>query len=374
MTTSTLLKNFSFVVAEDVLPVATPTRSTIGTDRMSDLIARNEKYDSFKRDIIVAPTAIQLRPEGGFSINGEGGFTLEDHALRQAGQRLGLPFFDGALSGKDTKAYIERFPQHYGPIWQSLSEGYEATGNGSRQVLARTYGDNAIRAYMSDRFTAIDNRDMLGILKDYLDSAQDGQYQLVRPWISRDGMTVDVIFPNDGGGYSFRPNNTNGDDSGYGFGVRIRTGEIGNYSPSVAPLLQRHACTNSVVSTDKGITLKQQGNREVKMNLLISAIGETLQSGVELVKRLIAARNVKLPKMASIISEMVRKEEWSEEVQLRFSAGTENQDSLWGIVNGLTYAAHASEIGAEQATAMEEFAGALLFNPALLNKYVLVER
>lgn len=376
MTTSTLLPNFTFVVADNVANnEIAPTRSKrIGEETISDLIARNALYDAKKRDILATPTNIQLRPEGGFSINGEGTFKLEPHALRQAAQRLGLPFFDGVLSAKDTEAYINRFPQHFAPIWQSLSEGYEATGSGSRQVMARTYNEDAIHAYMSDKFTAINNSDMLGILKDYLDTENEGKYKLVRPYIGRDGMTVDVIFPNDGGGYSFKPQHDNGDGSGYGFGVRIQTGEIGNISPRVAPLLQRHACTNSIVSVDHGITVKQQGNKETKMNLLVAAVGETLQASVELINRMIAARNLKLPKLASIISEMVKKEEWSEEIQMKISFGTENQESLWGLVNGLTFAAHDAEMSAEDSILMEEKAGAILFNPNLLRPYVTVER
>lgn len=377
MTTSTLAPNFTFVVADSNVTnneIAPARSKRIGEERISDLIARNALYDAKKRDITTRPSQIQLRPEGGFSIDGQGSFTMEPHALRQAAQRLGLPFFESALSAKDTEAYISRFPQHFSPIWQSLSEGYEATGKGNREVLARTYNETSVRAYMSDKFTAINNADMLGILQDYLDTANKGQYKLVRPFVGRDGMTVDVIFPNDGGGYSFKPQNDNGDGSGYGFGVRIQTGEIGNISARVAPLLQRHSCTNSIVATDKGITVKQNGNKDVKLQLLITAIGDTLNANVEMINRMISARNMKLPQIASIISKMVEKEGWGEEVQMKLSYGTENHESFWGLINGITYAAHAAEMPAEQSIEMEQFAGAMLFDPNLLRPYVTVER
>lgn len=154
--------------------------------------------------------------------------------------------------------------------------------------------------------------------------------------------------------------------------MRIRTGEIGNVRPMVAPLLQRHSCTNSIVATDKGITLKQQGDKSTKMALLIAAVGDTLQCGVELINQMIKARTQRLPKMGELIAKMAEKEQWSEEVTLKLSYGTENQESLWGLVNGLTFAAHAvEEMPAEQSVMLEEMAGAILFRPALLNKYAM---
>ena len=382
-----LLSNLTFVVAEDFNDpeTITPRRVTSVQDgmKLSHLIERNAQYEALKRDFRAAPTAIELQTNGKFTINGEGSYTLESHALRQAAQRIGLaasnqaaetyckPNIAGALAAKDTELYITAYPQHFAPIWNAMSAIYEGTGNGDRTVLARTYADNTIRAYMSDKFSAIDNGDMLNILNGFLEDENHGQYKLVRPYLSRDEVVVDVIFPTDTGSFNIKHPGDDDPRGGYGFGVRITTGEIGNRSPKVMPLIQRHSCTNSIVVDADGtsVTVKQQGNKETKLQLLIAAIGNALTAAPELVNKLIAARRMTLPKMSQLVSSMVDKHGWNEEVQFSFTIGTENHESVWGIVNGLTYAAHNVDMPAADAIAMEEYAGQILWNPRILNTY-----
>ena len=151
-----------------------------------------------------------------------------------------------------------------------------------------------------------------------------------------------------------------GGDSPYGVGCLIRSGEIGNVSPAVLPFIQRHACTNSTVWEAGGIKLKQTGDRRTKLMLIIAAMGEALGACGDLIQRMVQAQYDELPALDQIIDGLAAKFEWSQELTFAVVHGSENQRTVAGLVNGLTYAAHAVAMPAQQAVNLEMLGGKLL--------------
>ena len=329
------------------------TGRQMGGDNLTiaDLVAQNAQYDAFKQDFEVPASDFQLEPEGGFSISGgENRFSLEDSALVQLAARLGQAFFGQSMNRDYTRALINKLPNLFAPIINSHAAEY------GKNIFVRTYGDS-VRAFMSDRFTHIDNADMLGILKDFLEDPKrnGGGYSLVRPYVGRDELNVRIMFRN-----VLPP----GADGPYGIGCAVRTGEVGNLSPTVMPFIQRHACTNSTMWEEGGIKLKQSGNRANKLMLIIGAMGEALQATQELIQRMVKAQYEQLPSIDDLINSMAEANDWSTQVTFNVVHGTNNNPTLFGLVNGLTYAAHASELPAHEAVELELLGGKVLMGGA----------
>ena len=323
---------------------------------IDDLMLRCQEYDAWKRDYEVKASDFRLHPNGRFSVgSSEGLYTLEEAALTQLCARYGKPFFGGALPRDYTRALIEQHPAAYAPILHDHARAY------GKSIFLRTYGES-VRAFMSDRFTHIDNADVLGILREYLHSPKNGgTYTLVRPYVGRDELSVRVmvrsVLPQEG-------------DGPYGVGCVIRTGEVGNVSPAVLPFIQRHACANSTIWEEGGIKLKQTGDRRNKLMLLIAAMGEALQSCGDLINRMVQAQYEQLPGLDSIIDGMADKFGWGQELTFAVVHGTENERTVAGLVNGITYAAHATGIPAQQAISLELLGGKVLMaKPAYVQQF-----
>lgn len=352
------MTSMQWSVAPAIAPVDTGKQMDKQNLTIDDLLTKNAEYDAFKRDYEIPSTHLWLDHTGVFGLSdGERRIVtlahIEDGALKQMCARYGNAFMGGAIPFQYARSLIDQHPDLYRHILDNHARDY------GKNIFLRTYADG-IRAVMSDRFTHIDNKDVLGMLKTYLDDKGGGNYTLVRPYIGRDGMNVRIMVK------SVMPPDT---DSPYGLGCVIRTGEIGNTSPQVLPFIQRHSCTNSTVWVDGGITLRQQGQRDSKLMVIAGAIGEAIQSSVNVVKRMLAARYEALPTLASVIGNICEEEGWGEEVKFGIIQGTERQDTVAGLVNGLTAAAHHPELDAETAISMEMLGGKLLMEPAYIKSY-----
>ncbi len=352
MNTHSTLSLLNWQVAPETAPADDRQQMRADGLTIDHLIARCNEFDRWKLDHETKATDFALQSTGGFTIANDATrqhYHLEESALVQMCARYGKPFFGGALPRDYTKALIENHAAEFAPILNSHAANY------GKSVFIRTYGDS-VRAFMSERFTHIDNADVLGFLRDLLHSPKNGgNYTLVRPYIGRDEINVRVMIKN-----VLPP----GADGPYGVGCVIRTGEIGNVSPAVLPFIQRHSCTNSTVWAEGGLKLKQTagapGARRTKLMLLIASMGEAIQASADLINRMVQAQYDQLPALDQIIDDLAEKFEWSKEVTFAVVHGTENQRTRAGLVNGLTYAAHALNLPAQEAIGLEMLGGRAL--------------
>jgi hypothetical protein len=342
----------NWAVAAPIAP-QDPARQVKGKVSFDDLIDINAAYDAHKADYEVKAVDFMLHDEGHFTIEGKGEYGIEDHALGQACARFGDAHMGFAIPRNYARWNIDHQPALYAQTWRAHTMAYD------KPAFVRTYSDS-VRAFMSDKYTHIDNRDVLPMLEKFINDKAGGRYELVRPYVGRDGMNIRIMFQN--------VNPDRGTDGPYGIGVVVRTGETGLVSPAVLPFIQRHACTNSTVWQEGGKTIKQSGNREYKLVELIGAIGGALGASAELLESMMRTRYVELPSIGSIIAGLAEKHDWGVELTHAVSAGTEGQETLFGLVNGLTYAAHHIDMAAPQALEMEIMAGKFATNNAAYAK------
>lgn len=277
---------------------------------------------------------------------------MTKHALGQIAQRLGISYGRAFLSNN------ESLPQHI--VADILNHFLDYTPD--KELLLRQY-NGSVRGVLSDKYLIMDHAWVLEQAKRFLvnpDTGEPVQHIVAPNWrIEPDYMQATIILR----GY----NPDGGSDGMYGLGASIRNGTVGNASTGVASVIMRTSCTNSIRDRRVDWTIRHVGSTEIlsmRESLIIAAFAEAFQSSQELADKLIRARQQRLPNVYDIISTMTESQQLPESMIPVIAAGTEQQNSLFGLINGLTYAAHTSlaseDIDADKAEDLEAFAGHLL--------------
>lgn len=222
----------------------------------------------------------------------------------------------------------------------------------------RTF-ENEVRAVLSKDYLIIDNDEMLGMLNDILTTQQAVHRISTRSFINPDNMSVDVLFKDiytgkgDGNG-------------GFSLGVRVMNGETGKWKGGVYPIIKRHSCDNSITTDNRDLCYEfrhsGQNTAAAKRVLIAEAIGRILPFAAELVNGLIEAEEQQLPRFNDIVEGLSIKYGWGESITHTVFAGSEGKQSVAGIVNGLTFAAHKGTDNPEKRVEMETAGGNILFD------------
>jgi hypothetical protein len=218
--------------------------------------------------------------------------------------------------------------------------------------LVRSY-DDSCRAVLSDGFTTIGNTEILDILAGVVEQNQTPDFQLIRPSVQADEINIKSVWKN--------INKRGGD---YGIGVYLGNGEIGNRKLRIYPMVQRHSCTNSIiVEHDKGIEFVHRGNKFTKMVQIKSVIAELFGLAAEVLEKMIAAEAEAIPHFTDVLAGLSVQYGWDDETYATVAMGTEGRDTRAGLVNGITYAAHAIEREPSAQADMEIIGGRILLAP-----------
>jgi hypothetical protein len=280
--------------------------------------------------------------------------TFTRHALKQASGKLGAAFDLNSLPTDYLMTLQEKAPALFA---QNMNGAIERMPAG-RDWLIRTFEDKA-RAVLSDQYIVFDNTDMLRTLDDVLSNDDTAHRISTRSFVTPDNMVTDVLFKDIETG--------RGDGNGqFSIGVRIRNGEIGDWTGGVYPVVKKFSCDNSISIDDRAFSFvfKHFGKNTAttKRVMLKSAMGEILPFSVNIIEKLIQAEETHLPKFADIVNGLAMKHGWSVDFTGSVFAGSEARYSLAGLVNGITFAAHANASSPEQMTEMEFLGGAFLMD------------
>lgn len=223
----------------------------------------------------------------------------------------------------------------------------------------RAYEQTA-RAVLSDEYLIIDNDTMLQTLNDVL--VEDGTEHRIsnRSFVNVDNMCVDIRFKD-----VVTPKADRGGNTKWGLGIRIRNGEVGDWSGGVYPALWRSGCDNSFALDDRthSFVFKHFGQRTLasKKVMLKAAMAEILPFAATMLETMIEADGRELPKFGDVVNGLGLKHGWSEEFTQAVFSGSERNESVAGLLNGITWAAH--KVAKQEATVDAEFlAGRLLFD------------
>jgi hypothetical protein len=228
-----------------------------------------------------------------------------------------------------------------------------------KEMLVRTY-DDAVRGVLSDKYLIMDHTWVLSMVKTFLTdpSTEQVRSHVVAPgWrLEPDYMHFKIVLHTqelDGGS-----------DGVYGLGVGIRNGTVGNASCGVSSLMMRTSCLNSLTRRKTDWTVRHVGSTDLlalRESLLIGAVAEAFGESKDLANALIRSRQQRLPNVFDVINQVIEGQKLPQDITNLVVSGTEQQENLFGLINGLTYAAHrADELDADQSEDLEAFAGSLL--------------
>lgn len=333
------------------------------------LIDRCVLFDSAKHDTTVEANKLTFAHNGLLAVPGEFGSValgMEDHALGQLGERLGRYFWKQPKRTLPQDFYRQLYgawPQHFSFLTNDLLAEMDG------KLLVRGYEDKA-RAILSDKYATLDNAQMLDMASQVLEGlpfeiVESGKYYAKNDGVQRDEMTLRVVVK------TVRPSDEHG--GGYGLGVMIRNGETGGGASEVRPLVMRTSCLNSLVfkhgeeGERLGLKLTHIGSKVAKLNLLASAVAEALPMAEAGLARFLETKETKID-LAKVISGLGEEYNWGEEVKTTIAVGTEGHESVYGLVNGLTWSAHELELSVIDRVNMESLASKFVYAPSTLVK------
>jgi hypothetical protein len=349
---------------------------------LDKLIDVSAKHDKRKVDLEGAPVSLSVTNGGKFvfteTVNFMGqqaatrhsGLEMETHALRQMLSRLSNPFFgkgSGAtMDSLDWETMLNKYPRQFAAIVNDLLPQVESKG-----LLVRTQG-KSVRAVLTDKYGIVDNTAVLQTVRGIVGEASKDlkDLKVVNSSIGRDRLDLRIVFaePRDINPETLPQGGTRRGDlrsagQPYGYGVFVTNEETGQGGLSVKPMVWRGACTNSIIiNHEKAMNLRHIGQTEVLLGRLSVAFADALPVAAETLNRVYAASNKALPNLADVVSGLAKQNGWADDVVSRVLMGTEGQETVLGLVNGVSFAASKLETSVDRVE-MEMQAGAILTAP-----------
>lgn len=329
------------------------------------LLERCAAFDSLKFDATAETRNLSFTQEGQMVVPSDVGTMLlnpEALPLNQLADRLGRSFWKTSKRNIPSDFYRQlhaAWPAHFADLTNDLF--HEMDG----KLLVRGYGEG-VRAVLSDQYATLDNGELLDMASEVLEGVpyeivESGKYYSTNDGVQRDEMTIRVVVKN------VLPPEERG---GYGLGVVIRNGETGGSASEIRPLLMRTSCMNSLVlrtgesGEQLGLRLTHRGSKQAKAILLASAIAEALPMAEEGLERYLLTKRVAID-LGAVIARLGENQDWSEEMRLTVGVGSEGQENVYGLVNGITYAANQLELDASHRFDLEALASKFVYQPAL---------
>lgn len=330
---------------------------------LDKLIAQSVKFDAKKMDYPGSASDFKFTNAGkiqrqgivmlkGFDNAKSPAMGFTDNAMGQWLNRISETFFGaGDKTGMDRKDWATmqtRFPKHFAGIMNDLLAQYGENPK-NRGLMLRSY-DKQVRAVFTDLYGIVNNTDMLKCLVEILRPEVDNlpEMRMVRSSVSPDDMLVQVVWKNvkgrnedmnrPGDGMSLGQHNT------YGVGAAIRNGETGNTGIKVTPMIWRSECTNTIfVADDRAINLRHVGHHHAILAKIKMGMIDCLPLAEQALAKIYEAEYVNLPNIADVIRGFAIQNKWDDELTDKVMLGTEGKATKMGVINGITYAGHASE-------------------------------
>lgn len=201
-------------------------------------------------------------------------FIPNDHALRQAAVKLGIPIttvnhLTGEWSGDDGVALLRN----------TFNVGIrrhndDQNADDRDQFVFRTYNGDSLRAVLTDSFAAIDNRWFLELLSQVLPGGRLSHWRG-----NADEIFGNVLIPD-----TIREES----DSDYGGMISVTNSEIGTARISQMPSLFRAICQNGTIWDAKnGNTTSQVHRGKIDLQLLAKRIVSNINEQIPLLSKII---------------------------------------------------------------------------------------
>lgn len=355
------------------------------TDAMAELVALRDAsvaFDADKHDHVMRCGDMKFDANFSLELPAEtfGALppvALTDHAKRQLYLKLGPGHYHRPNKALDYE-YLEN---HTPRIRSILLNGHvKADSIAERSYMVRCY-QNTGRAVLHSKFPTIANTMILDTVLDMLTDNMPPDTELVRPYLDPDRAILKIIWKNTQrddrrGGY-------------YALGTCIGNDEIGSGRYLNWPMIQSTGCKNSLMlrplhnkrgqgafdgydaSYDEendetgdfvGLSLVHKGDKARMLLLIKDGLAQSLNASADLLNKMIEAETRRLPDLNDILADLGKKYHWAEDTATNVAKGTHGEETLSGLVNGITYAAQYQESIVDQVQ-MEALGGAILTNP-----------
>lgn len=293
-------------------------------------------------------------------------YTLDDGSIDQLRGLLAKSVWGPGSSKTIPKDYIHAMPDDLrADVFNRHVSDYPWDSRAARNWLVRTitrshrtadegvyYTSEHARAVLTDRYAVVDNLPLLEMLRGTAREGGLDDLKLVRSGVNENTLTMKAVYRE----------RRDQDDSDYGVGIFLSNDETGRGGIVLGALVQRNSCANSIIVTDKQRWV-HRGSSSTLLTQIQAAMGDALRLGFEAFNKLMQARREQLPNIGTVISALADEYGWDSAVQTMVGVGTESQPTRFGLVNGITYAAHQSFADDDEAMVeMEQLGGRVLMD------------
>jgi hypothetical protein len=287
--------------------------------------------DAGKTDTLQLTHHLQYDHHCHLNFGGEDGLPLTNHALRQVCKRLKTPY-----------KYLTRCPELLRAT--NLNYWQNQLPDGGQWLIRMA--DNTVRAVLSEHYTVVDNSTILSLLDKLLEGVH---VKLIRPYLDGNSLHLRLATNDSQGGH-------------YQIGCYVSNDEVGSGAIIVAPFIQRTSCTNSIIHVEGGIRRAHYRLDTAFVRALLKhEVGRALQLSAEMLDAVIEAETERLPDIAGIVADLADRKGLTKATQDNILIGTESARTRMGLVNGLSYAAHATpELPIGARVMLEILAGRVL--------------
>ena len=260
-------------------------------------------------------------------------YTLTDWALSQFSSRLNLP----------SSTVIRELINRPDSDWEDSDVGVRIAKNairrmdGEKKYRLRTYKDGTLRAFVTDKYTPIDNIWYLENLNEILPGS------IYSHWRSTDDTVYgNILMPDSILDYG------QDDDSDYGGMLSIGNCEVGRRRISQRPSVFRSICMNGTIwGQTKGEMINQRHMGKIDLVELKKRITDNVEKQLKLVpiavRKFLSVRDLKVEgSMKATLAAICIKNRFerreSQEILQQFVTHEKEHRNLFGIINAITRA------------------------------------
>lgn len=338
----------------------------VSTVTIDQLIAESQEYDSHKTDYRSQwkPDFVQgkmMMVQGNQNV---GPYYIQGRALSQICSRLGKATFgDGTAKQLPREAFrIWLDNSTFAPHASALLNDH--VDKVDPHWFVRTYKDDA-RAVLTEKYADISNTSILEQLATAFRLVEEKADHRINVQIYRSGVTPDDLHLHYRilGADVLPP----GEKGPYAFGGVVQNGECGDLRLKMLPAIYTGVCTNTIViddGTDVSVNMRHYGSNVILQDRVAIAIAHSVELGTTYLNKLIATKEVEIPDLFTKITKIAEQENWSVELADAVRTGTDGNLNLFGLLNGMTYAAHrVYGDKPREMMEMEMKAGSWMMNP-----------
>lgn len=315
------------------------------------------KWDAFvPKDQLIVHDGRMLLPQCPQSGDSDE-LSLSPWATMQMCQRLGIPTAYYRKCPPDLRdAQANHWLQHGHTKTSGKNNGSNGHHNAPKRErwLLRAKGET-LRGVLSEHYTSMDDVQLLDSLRPVL----NGHYQVDWFGLSDESLHLRVVDP--------RLTQEVLKDDALSAGVHISNSEVGARSVVVDALVWRLVCSNGLIRLVKGKSLLRQRHIHISTPrfevALEEAVAQAVQSSHEFVQGMKATTKQPVPDVEKALEKLGIRFGLPQSVQDAakqsiLNERTDQQHTVYGLVNGLTRAAQA--LPDEERYSLEVLAGRLV--------------